>query len=383
MQVAVEDAVEHGALHERHEARVQHRLGVDAGLLHRLHVVPRDPVEPFHHEHAPGHERGVRPGHDRGALLGLGEHARDVEHVLRFEAEVELLDDRLREQLDQRGRVGERGHRDATDEMRREPRHRLDVLAHEPRDLRALHLDDDVFAGAQPCRVHLRDRRRRDRRALERREHVVEGAAELELDDAAHVVERLGRHAVAEQLELGDELFGEQALAARDDLAELDVGGPEVPEREPQPARQVAAGVRRSLAPGADGPQRERAADAPDDPGQRGRAVAAGRSPSSAGTRPGPARRRRSTSPRHVIASGSTTHGPWSVNDPIARSAKAGGSAIRSTIGAPGACPRSRRPQVRASASAPRRNARHVRPLQRPPHGAAPAWLNKNSASWS
>ena len=132
----------------------------------------------------------------------------------RFEPEVELLDDRLREQLDQRGRVRERGDRDAADEVRREPRHRLDVLAHEPGDLRALHLDDDVLAGAQPRRVHLRDRRRRDRRALERREHVVERAAELELDDAAHVVERLGRHPVAQQLELGDELLGEEALAA-------------------------------------------------------------------------------------------------------------------------------------------------------------------------
>ena len=33
VQVAVEDAVEHGALHERHQARVQHGLRVDAGLL--------------------------------------------------------------------------------------------------------------------------------------------------------------------------------------------------------------------------------------------------------------------------------------------------------------------------------------------------------------
>jgi hypothetical protein len=40
-------------------------------------------------------------------------------------------------------------------------------------------------------------------------------------------VERLGGHLVAAELELADELGGEQALAARDDLAELDVGGPE------------------------------------------------------------------------------------------------------------------------------------------------------------
>ena len=133
----------------------------------------------------------MRPGNDRRALFGLREDERDVEHVLRFETEVELLDDRLREQLDQRGRVGERGDRDAPDEMRREPRHRLDVLAYEPADLRPLHLDNHVFAGPQARRVHLRDRRGRDRRAVERLEHVVERTPEIDLDDSAHVVERL------------------------------------------------------------------------------------------------------------------------------------------------------------------------------------------------
>ena len=45
-------------------------------------------------------------------------------------------------------------------------------------------------------------------------EHVVERAAEVELDDPPHVVERLGRHLVAQQLELGDQLLGEQPFAA-------------------------------------------------------------------------------------------------------------------------------------------------------------------------
>ena len=144
----------------------------------------------------------MRAGHDRGALVRLREHVRDVEHVLRFEAEVELLHDRLREQLHERGRVGERGDRDPADEAGREPRHRTDVFAHEARDLRPLHLHDHFFAGAQPRRVHLRDRRRRDRHAVEALEHVVEGTAEIELHDAAHDVERFGGHAVAELLEL-------------------------------------------------------------------------------------------------------------------------------------------------------------------------------------
>ena len=155
--------------------------------------------------------------------LGLGEDVGDVEHVLGLEAEVELLDDRLREQLHQRRRVGERGDGDAADEAGREPRERGDVVAEELRDPRALHLDDDLLAGDEAGRVHLRDRRRRDRLLVELGEELLERAAEVDLDDGPDVLERLGRHLVAQLLELGDQLVGEEALAARDDLAELHV----------------------------------------------------------------------------------------------------------------------------------------------------------------
>ena len=106
---------------------VQHRFGVDAGVVHRGDVVPRDAAQAFHHEDPPRDERRVRARHEQRALARLREHARDVEHVLGFEPEVELFDDRLREQLDQRGRVGERGDRDAAGEPRCEPRHRLEI----------------------------------------------------------------------------------------------------------------------------------------------------------------------------------------------------------------------------------------------------------------
>ena len=114
------------------EAGVQHRFGVDAGVVHRGDVVPRDAVEPFHHEHAPRHERRVRAGHDQSRAGRSRASTRAMSSMFsRLEPEVELLDDRLREQLDERGRVGERGDRDAADEPRCEPRHRLEVLAHE------------------------------------------------------------------------------------------------------------------------------------------------------------------------------------------------------------------------------------------------------------
>ena len=60
--------------------------------------------------------------HD-GPLVGRGQHAGDVEHVVGFEAEVELFHDGLGEQLDQRRRVGQRGYRDAADQVGRDPAH--------------------------------------------------------------------------------------------------------------------------------------------------------------------------------------------------------------------------------------------------------------------
>ena len=74
---------------------------------------------------------GCGRGIDVAALAEQRERVRDVEHVVGLEAEVELLGDRLREQLDERGRVRERGDRDAPDEVRRDPRHDAQVACDE------------------------------------------------------------------------------------------------------------------------------------------------------------------------------------------------------------------------------------------------------------
>ena len=71
--------------------------------------------------------------------------------------------------------------------------------------------------------------------ALEAREDRLDGDTEVGFDDPAHVFERLRRHPVAQELELGDELLREEAFSRRDDLTHLDVGGPEAGERDPQP----------------------------------------------------------------------------------------------------------------------------------------------------
>ena len=245
---------------------MDHLRGVDARGLHALDVVVVEAVEALHHQHAARHQLRVRTRHDDDGLAGIAQHVRDVEHVLRLEPEVELLGDRLGEQLDERRRIRQRRHGDPPDEPRRDPRHRRQIPAHEARDLRPLHLDDDILAGREARGVHLRNRRGRERRSIEAGEHGLERLAQILFDDAADDVERLGRHAVAKLLELPDELAGKQAPPRRNDLPELDVRRPQAFEGLTQPQRE---GCARSFAPAAalaDLPGQERAPDP--DPGR-------------------------------------------------------------------------------------------------------------------
>ena len=107
VQVAMEHPVDHRSLDQGDHRRADDRLGVDTGALHPCDVIEVEPVDALHHQHPASHQRCVGAGHDVPGLLQLVEHDRDVDHVGSFHAEVELLDDRLGEQLDQRGRIGQ------------------------------------------------------------------------------------------------------------------------------------------------------------------------------------------------------------------------------------------------------------------------------------
>ena len=282
VQVAVEDAVDQRPFHEGDHPGADHGLGVDPGVAHAGGVVEAEPGHPLHHQDTARHELRMRSRDHVAVLVEVTQHGGDVEHVGRFHAEVELLDDRLGEQLDECRRVGQGGDRDAADEVGRQPRHDPQVVAHETVDGGPLDLDDDVLAGAQPRPVDLGDRRRRERRAVERLEHVLEARPEILLDGPAHVVERLGGDLVAAFLELVDQLRREQALTRRDDLAELDVGRPEVLGGQPQPARDVAAtGLDRRVLPASLAPQPGDEGDG--EPGDDGDHTAAGRDPCRSG----------------------------------------------------------------------------------------------------
>ena len=68
---------------------------------------------------------------------------------------------------------------------------------------------------------------------------VSSGRPKLGLDHGPHLGEPLGRHLVAQLLELVDQLVGEEALERGDDLAELHVGGAEPLELPAQAARDA------------------------------------------------------------------------------------------------------------------------------------------------
>ena len=100
--------------------------------------------------------------------------------------------------------------------------------------------------------------------AVEGDEHVGQRVAEVLLDGAPDGRERLGRHPVAQQPELVHQLLGEDALARRHDLAELDVGRPQALEGRPQAPGQAGPRGRRVPRSWAAQPTRARAQAAAD-----------------------------------------------------------------------------------------------------------------------
>ncbi len=235
----MEDAVEHRPFEERDHLGPEHGGRVDPDGSHALDVVPGEAVEPFHDKHAARDQPGVRSRHDDG-LWPVSARTWPTSSILAASSrKSSSSDDRLREQLDESGGVGERRDRDPPDQERGEEAHGGEVPAHELGDLGPLDLDDHSFAGQKTGAVHLGNGGGGDRGPVELGEGRVEGAAELRLDDAAHRVERLRGHSVEQQAELRDDLLGEDPFSGREDLPELDVCGSESAECDPQPPRQT------------------------------------------------------------------------------------------------------------------------------------------------
>ena len=173
------------------EPGVQHRFGVDAGVVHRGDVVPRDAASRSITSTRRVTSVRVRAGDEQSRADSVSASTLAMSSM--FSASRRKSSSSTIVSANSSTSAG--GLASAAIGMRPVSRGASHAIASRSwrtssRDLRPLHLDDDFLAGAQPGRVHLRDRRGRDRRAVEADEHVVERAAELHLDDPPHVVER-------------------------------------------------------------------------------------------------------------------------------------------------------------------------------------------------
>jgi hypothetical protein len=106
----------------------------------------------------------------------------------------------------------------------------------------ALDLHDHLFARAQPRAVHLADRRRGERHAIELGERGGERAiAERRARGLHRLAGRHGRHVALQTLERARHLGRQQIFARAEQLAELDVGRAEIREHAREPLAEPLA----------------------------------------------------------------------------------------------------------------------------------------------
>ena len=134
---------------------------------------------------------------------------------------VQLATDRSRELVDERDEVDERQPVDAILEHARELIQQLDVGVDLAFGIRTLHLDDDLVAARQPGTVDLADRGRRDRLFVEL-EDLLDGEAELRLNDTTDVDEGLRPGAILKPAQLLDDVGRHDVRTGREQLPELD-----------------------------------------------------------------------------------------------------------------------------------------------------------------
>ncbi len=239
VKIAVKDAVDQCAFHEADHPGSHDGVGVNALLAVGLYIVETETVEAFHDQYPSGHERWVGTRDDELALIEFGKDPSDVEHVGGLDPKVEFLTDGLGKNFDEGGRIGQRRHRDAPNQMGGEPSHHREVLMHQTVDGRALNLHHDWRTITQRCRVHLGNRSSGDRGSFKSRKRRFERGAKILFDNLANRGEGLGGYLVSALDELGHQLGRKDALARRNDLTQLYVSGSESLGRFAQSTRQV------------------------------------------------------------------------------------------------------------------------------------------------
>ena len=188
------------------------------------------------HELGGQHRAGGSLGHDaRHADEPIpGEAARDARDVLRLAPEVQLLADHLADLG--MVRLHPAHAREELDDGQNAP-DRLEILGRDAFDVGVLHFDRDASAVRHPRLVHLGERRRGERLALERREHRIRLAAELGADARDDLVERSRGKPVLQSLELRPEIRREHVREDADQLPDLDEQPAGADDRVANPAR--------------------------------------------------------------------------------------------------------------------------------------------------
>ena len=250
MHVRVEVAVAEDLREEELDAGAREPGNVHARLAQPLHLRDRDARHPLHHHHVGAAVVPVHLGDEQQRrALEVAPQLRAVRGLAR---EVELVAQGLLELAHHFARPQPLAVRPELLHEQRAGVQQRDVLLDHLRDVGPQHLDRDRRSVGQLGEVHLRHRRARDRRPVERPEHGVHRLPVQPREFREHLFRRERRHAVLQLGELVGDVLRQQVAPGRQHLPELDEDRPEVLEREAQPLRER----RRRVAPESEGARR-------------------------------------------------------------------------------------------------------------------------------
>jgi len=254
--VGVEEIVAEHLLVEQAHALGRQLAPVDAGGVERGDVVRGDAMHALEREHAPGRQRPDHLGHQQ--VGRIGEIAPQQAGVGALALQVELVAQRA---LDLRhhfqrldapriGRVARR--QPAQGAQQREVGG--DALLH----ARPQHLHHHLAAVGELRGMHLRDRGRSQRLAVEAGVELRHRLAQRALDLGLRQRAVEGRDAVLQQRQLRRHVGRQQVAAGGEDLAELDEDRTQFLQRQAQPlaARHGRHARRRGRDQAAQRPQR-------------------------------------------------------------------------------------------------------------------------------
>jgi hypothetical protein len=165
----------------------------------------------------------------------------DVQHVLRFQSEIEFLQNRFGKQFDQGRRIGQSRNRNATHQLRSHPGHGGNIRTNKAIDIGSLHLDHHIFTGFQPGCVNLGNGCRRQALRVEEFKNRIEWTPDLLLHGPPNVLKGIRRNLVQAVLEFVHQFFRKESSTRGNDLGQLDI-------RRPQPLEGPSQSERKALA---------------------------------------------------------------------------------------------------------------------------------------